>query len=78
MLGVPCITLRENTEWVETVEMGWNILVGADKEKIKKMIDCFSPEGERYGVYGDGKASNKIAEILTSFAGKKRGGQTQG
>ncbi len=78
MLGVHCITLRENTEWIETVEMGWNVLVGADKEKIKKMIECFSPEGERYGVYGDGKASNKVAEILTSFAGKKKGGQIQG
>jgi len=76
MLGVPCITLRENTEWAETVEMGWNVLVGADKEKIKKMIDSFSQEGERCGVYGDGKASNKISEILTSFAGKKKGGQT--
>ena len=77
MLGIPCITLRDNTEWVETVEMGWNVLVGADKEKIKKMIDIFSPQGERPSVYGDGKASKKISEILTSFADKKRGGQIQ-
>ena len=36
---VPCITLRENTEWVETVEDGWNLLVGAESEKIVGMGD---------------------------------------
>jgi UDP-N-acetylglucosamine 2-epimerase (non-hydrolysing) len=35
---VPCITLRENTEWVETVEDGWNVLVGANKEDASKKI----------------------------------------
>jgi len=45
MRGMPCITLRENTEWVETVEMGWNVLVVTDKEKIKKIINIFSPQG---------------------------------
>ena len=38
LLGVPCITLRENTEWVETVEEGWNVLVGADYDKIVNTI----------------------------------------
>ena len=75
MLGIPCITLRENTEWVETVEMGWNILVGTDKEKIKKMINIFSPQGERSRAYGDGNASKKISEILTTMADEKKGGQ---
>ena len=73
MLGIPCITLRENTEWVETVEMGWNILVGTDKEKIKKMINIFSPQGERSRAYGDGSASKKISEILTTMADEKKG-----
>jgi UDP-N-acetylglucosamine 2-epimerase (non-hydrolysing) len=36
---VPCITLRDSTEWVETVEDGWNVLVGASKEKIVKMTN---------------------------------------
>jgi len=38
MLGKPCITLRENTEWVETVDAGWNVLVGADMEKIVDVL----------------------------------------
>jgi UDP-N-acetylglucosamine 2-epimerase (non-hydrolysing) len=48
ILKVPCITLRENTEWVETVEDGWNVLVGADKEKIVKMVDEFEPLSETH------------------------------
>ncbi|AHF81262.1 non-hydrolyzing UDP-N-acetylglucosamine 2-epimerase [Thermococcus paralvinellae] len=64
-LKVPCITLREKTEWVETVEDGWNILVGADKEKIIKAIRQFEPAGETYTYkFGNGKASKKIVKIL--------------
>ena len=44
---VPCITLRENTEWVETVEDGWNLLVGAESERIVGMANDFEPEGNR-------------------------------
>jgi len=61
---VPCITLRENTEWVETVEDGWNVLAGANKEKIVKMANEFEPKGEQREVFGDGKASDKIREII--------------
>ncbi len=64
-LKVPCITLRERTEWVETVEDGWNILVGADKERIVRAIEEFEPSGETYSYrFGDGKASRKIIRIL--------------
>jgi UDP-N-acetylglucosamine 2-epimerase (non-hydrolysing) len=61
---VPCITLRENTEWVETVEDGWNVLVGADKEKIIKRSKDFEPEGEQRNVFGNGKASEEIVNII--------------
>jgi len=45
-IKVPCITLREDTEWVETVEDGWNVLVGANDDAIIKMANGFEPEGE--------------------------------
>jgi UDP-N-acetylglucosamine 2-epimerase (non-hydrolysing) len=60
ILKVPCITLRENTEWVETVEDGWNVLVGANKEKILKTIRIFEPKGEHKERFGRGDASRKI------------------
>jgi len=64
LLKVPCITLRQNTEWVETIEDGWNILVGADREKIIRAIDRFSPYQEQHEVFGTGGASARIREIL--------------
>ena len=62
---VPCITLRENTEWVETVEDGWNLLVGAESERIVGMANDFEPEGEQRKVFGSGKASDRIVEIIS-------------
>ncbi|MBU0568770.1 UDP-N-acetyl glucosamine 2-epimerase, partial [bacterium] len=62
---VPCITLRENTEWVETVEDGWNVLVGTDKELIVRMAREFSPDKAQREVFGDGRASEKIVEKIT-------------
>jgi len=62
---VPCITLRDRTEWIETVEDGWNILVGANKDMIINAIDDFKPKGKTYThKFGDGKASEKIMKIL--------------
>jgi len=61
---VPCITLRETTEWVETVEDGWNLLVGAESEKIVGMANDFEPEGEQRDVFGSGDASERIVKII--------------
>lgn len=61
---VPCITLRESTEWVETVEDRWNILTGADKEKILDAIRSFNPRGKQRESYGNGNAAKNIVEIL--------------
>lgn len=64
-LKIPCITLREKTEWVETVEDGWNILVGANKEKIIRAIKEFEPKGKTYTYkFGNGKASKEIVKIV--------------
>jgi UDP-N-acetylglucosamine 2-epimerase (non-hydrolysing) len=61
ILKVPCITLRENTEWIGTVEDGWNILAGANKEKIVKMIKEFEPLLKTHKErFGNGDASRKI------------------
>jgi len=59
---VPCITLRENTEWVETVEDGWNLLVGAESEKIVGMANDFEPEGEQRDVFGSKRIVKCIKE----------------
>ena len=64
--GVPCITLRPETEWLETVESGWNVVAGAD---ISAIVDGYqkainSPPTKRPNLYGDGKASEKIVSRL--------------
>jgi UDP-GlcNAc3NAcA epimerase len=65
LLGVRCITLREETEWVETVASGWNHLVGIDPDKIHNIFETWHPQGERPSLYGDGDAAEQISEILT-------------
>lgn len=63
-LGIPCLTLREETEWVETVEAGWNVLVGTSPERIVEAVHTFHPQGERPALFGDGRAGEKIVELL--------------
>ncbi|MDG6219499.1 MAG: UDP-N-acetylglucosamine 2-epimerase, partial [Candidatus Thermoplasmatota archaeon] len=66
VLKVPCVTLRENTEWVETIEDGWNVLVCADKFKIIDTVSDFVPSLENHRErFGKGKASEKIADIIS-------------
>lgn len=62
---VPCVTLRDETEWVETVQAGWNVVVGADREKIVKAVGCFKTGNPRQDLHGDGRAAERIVEILT-------------
>lgn len=62
-----CVTMRDETEWVETVEVGWNIIVGTDKHKILEGINSFTPNKEHPQIFGDGKASIKIVELIKEF-----------
>ncbi len=63
MLKVPCITLRENTEWVETVRDGWNVLVGSDRARIIKMAREFEPVNKQGDIFGRG-AAEKITRCI--------------
>jgi UDP-GlcNAc3NAcA epimerase len=64
--GRPCITLRERTEWAETVSAGWNILVGRDPEAIAEAMRNFRPEGDRPDLFGDGHAAERVVEALST------------
>jgi len=67
LLKVPCITLRDNTEWVETIEDQWNILTGADRKKILDAIQHFQPKQKQRHLFGNGHASEKIAMTVQRF-----------
>lgn len=66
-LNVPCITMRDETEWVETVENGWNCIVGANEDKIREAILNFNPITERKDYFGQGNAVEKMIEIIKTF-----------
>ncbi|WP_254861855.1 non-hydrolyzing UDP-N-acetylglucosamine 2-epimerase [Halovivax gelatinilyticus] len=65
-LDTPCVTLRETTEWVETVEAGWNTLVGADECRIVSAIEAASDPPEKPALYGGGTAAERIVDDLES------------
>lgn len=60
----PCITIRNETEWVETVKNGWNIITGTDKLNILNAIKNFIPKTPQKDIFGDGKAGEKILKVL--------------
>ena len=64
-LGVPCVTLRDETEWVETVQAGWNTLAGATYPCIIEAVKSFRPpENSRPVLYGDGEVAQQCVRIL--------------
>ena len=61
LLEVPCITLREETEWMETVESGWNLLVGSCWEAIAEAVSLPKPKPPQQNPFGKGDAATRIA-----------------
>ncbi len=64
---VPCITLRTSTEWVETVDTGWNRLVGDDPQRIVAAVSEAGPGPVHPPLYGDGNASSRVGELLCTM-----------
>ena len=68
--GVPCVTLRTRTEWVETVETGWNRLVGDDPELIVEAVAEARPGAGHPQLYGDGNAAGRIVDLLCTMSAR--------
>jgi UDP-GlcNAc3NAcA epimerase len=68
LAGVPCVTLRDTTEWVETVEAGWNVLVDLDADAALAALDRTAPDG-RPELYGDGRAGERVVGALQALPG---------
>ena len=60
----PCVTMRDQTEWVETVEAGWNVIVGADKDRIIGAVRSYRVPQEWPVLYGNGDAGIRILGVI--------------
>jgi UDP-GlcNAc3NAcA epimerase len=71
-LGVPCVTLRDETEWIETIQAGWNVLTGACTEAIVDAVASFRPAVVRPVLYGDGTSAAQISSALGATSANRR------
>jgi UDP-N-acetylglucosamine 2-epimerase len=65
LAGVPCVTLRDSTEWTETVDAGWNVLVDLDRDAALAALER-TPPAERPELYGDGRAAPRVVSSLSA------------
>ena len=70
LLGTPCVTMRDTTEWVETVESGWNVLVDLDAGAALRALERPLPTGERPELYGGGRAGERIRDALDAYTAR--------
>jgi UDP-N-acetylglucosamine 2-epimerase (non-hydrolysing)/UDP-GlcNAc3NAcA epimerase len=70
---VPCVTLRTTTEWVETVDSGWNTLVGLDPAKANDALRKAPPDAHPQ-LYGDGHAAARCVTAIGEMIGAMAGG----
>ena len=70
-MGKPCINIYDHTYWPEIEEDGWQVVTGIDAQKISDAIRGFKPTKKQSGIFGDGKTSEKIVEILKNFNSEK-------
>lgn len=63
---VPCVTLRDETEWLETVESGWNVLAGSNYDRIINAVEKAHPGRQVQDAYGNGRAAEQIATLISS------------
>jgi UDP-GlcNAc3NAcA epimerase len=68
LAGVPCLTMRDTTEWTETVDAGWNVLVDLDADAAVRAL-ARRPPPERPPLYGDGRAGERVAAALARRMG---------
>jgi UDP-GlcNAc3NAcA epimerase len=69
LLGVPCVTLRDTTEWVETVDAGWNTLVDLDREAALAALER-TPPVERPELYGGGRAAERVRDVVAAYTAR--------
>jgi UDP-N-acetylglucosamine 2-epimerase (non-hydrolysing)/UDP-GlcNAc3NAcA epimerase len=67
LLETPCVTLRDTTEWVETVDAGWNVLVDLDADAALAALERPVPAADRPDLYGGGQAGTRIRDVLDSY-----------